>query len=165
MLTSADTLFHCLILLASLGCGLNAGFFFAFSVVVMRALAERPASEGIAVMQCINVVVLNRWFLGVFFGTGALCFAAIILVVVTWGEARSAWLLAGSGLYLVGTILITMRFNVPRNEALRRVAPLSGEAAHLWADYLATWTFWNHVRAAAAFLASACFSIYGYELC
>jgi hypothetical protein len=65
MLTSADTMFHDLALLASLGCGLNGGFFFAFSVVVMRALAERPVPEGIAVMQCINVVVLNRWFLGV----------------------------------------------------------------------------------------------------
>jgi uncharacterized membrane protein len=73
-------------LLASLGCGLNGGFFFAFSVVVMRALAERPAAEGIAVMQCINVVVLNRWFLGIFFGTGVLCLAAIILAVGSWGD-------------------------------------------------------------------------------
>ena len=158
-MTSADTVFHGLALLASLGCGLNGGFFFAFSVVVMRALAERPAAEGIAVMQSINVVVLNRWFLGVFFGTGVLCLAAIILAVVSRGEPRSAWLLAGSVLYLVGTILVTLRFNVPRNEALRRVAPSSAEAASLWADYLVTWTAWNHVRAVAAFLASACFGI------
>ena len=154
-----DTLFDGLALLASLGCGLNGGFFFAFSVVVMRALEERPAAEGIAVMQRINVVVLNRWFLGVFFGTGVLCLATIILAVVSRGEPRSAWLLAGSVLYLVGTILVTMRFNVPRNEALSRVAPSSAEAASLWADYLATWTAWNHVRAAAALLASACFGI------
>ena len=159
MLTSADTVFHGLALLASLGCGLNGGFFFAFSVVVIRALAERPVPEGIAVMQCINVVVLNRWFLGVFFGTGALCLAAIILAAVSWGEPRSAWPLAGSVLYLVWTILVTMRFNVPRNETLRRVAPSSAEAVSSWADYLATWTAWKHVRAAAAFLASACFGI------
>ena len=159
MPTSADSLFHGLGLLASLGCGLNGGFFFAFSVVVMRALAERPAPEGIAVMQRINVVVLNRWFLGVFFGTAVLCLAAIILAALSWAELRSAWLIAGSVLYLVGTILVTMRFNVPRNEALKRVAPSSAEAASLWADYLVTWTAWNHVRAAAAFLASACFGI------
>ena len=121
---------------------MNGGFFFAFSVVVMRALAERPAAEGIAVMQCINVVVLNRWFLGVFFGTGVLCLAAIILAVVSRGEPHSAWLLTGSALYLVGTILVTMRLNVPRNEALRRVTPSSAEAASLWADYLLTWTAW-----------------------
>lgn len=159
MPASPESLLYVLTFLASLGCGLNGGFFFAFSVVVMRALAERPAPEGIAVMQRINVVVLNRWFLGVFFGTAALCMAAIILTAVSWGGPRSAWLLAGSVLYLAGTILVTMRFNVPRNEALKRVAPSSAEAESLWADYLVTWTAWNHVRAVAAFLASACFTI------
>ena len=104
-------------------------------------------------------MVLNRWFLGVFFGTGVLCLAAIILAAVSRGEPHAAWLLAGSVLYLVGTVLVKMRFNVPRNEALRRVAPSSAEAASLWADYLVTWTAWNHVRAAAAFLASASFGI------
>lgn len=68
-------------------------------------------------------------------------------------------MLAGGVLYLAGTILVTMRFNVPRNEALKRVAPTSGEGAALWAGYLVTWTAWNHVRAAAAFLASACFGL------
>ena len=159
MLTSADTVFHGLALLASLGCGLNGGFFFAFSVVVMRALADRPAPEGIAAMQSINVVVLNPWFLGIFFGTAGLCLVATILAALNWGEPRAGWLLAGSVLYLVGTILVTMRFNVPRNEALKRVAPSSAEGASLWSDYLVTWTSWNHVRTAAAILASACFGI------
>ena len=84
---------------------------------------------------------------------------ATILAALNWGEPRAAWLLAGSVLYLVGTILVTMRFNVPRNEALKRVAPSSAEGASLWADYLVTWTYWNHVRTAAAFLASACFGM------
>ena len=60
---------------------------------------------------------------------------------------------------LVFACVMTMRFNVPRNEALRRVATSSAEAASLWADYLGTWTSWNHVRTAAAFLASACFGL------
>jgi Domain of unknown function (DUF1772) len=60
-----------------------------------------------------------------------LCLVATILAVVSRGEPHSAWLLAGSVLYLVGTILVTIRFNVPRNEALRRVAPLSADAAPL----------------------------------
>ena len=38
----------------------------------------------------------GRWFLGVFFGAGVLCLAAIILAAVSRGEPRSAWLLAGS---------------------------------------------------------------------
>ena len=46
MATSADSLFHGLGLLASLGCGLNGGFFFAFSVVVMRALGGEGGGWG-----------------------------------------------------------------------------------------------------------------------
>jgi uncharacterized membrane protein len=46
-------------------------------------------------------------------------------------------------------------FNVPRNNALAAVSPSSMEAAALWTDYLSTWTFWNHVRTAAALAASA----------
>ncbi len=135
------------------------GFFFAFSVVVMRALARRPAPESIATMQSINAVVLNAWFLGVFFGTAVICIVAIALAALNRIEHAAPWLLTGGLLYLVGTIWVTMRFNVPRNEALKRMSPSSGEGTTVWADYLVTWTAWNHVRAVAAILATACFGI------
>ncbi len=150
---------RCLALLASLGSGLIGGFFFAFSVVVMRALAKRPVPEAIATMQTINVVVLNAWFLGAFFGTAVISVAALIVSTLTWGQPQAAWLLAGALLYLVGTILVTMRFNVPRNEALKRLSPGSAEGATLWKDYLASWTAWNHVRTGAALVAAACFGV------
>lgn len=86
MATSPEFLVYGLLLLAMLGCGLNGGFFFAFSVVVMRALAERPAPEGIAAMQSINVVVLNAWFLGGFFGTAAVSIAAIVVSALSRGQ-------------------------------------------------------------------------------
>ena len=60
----------------TLGCGLVAGVFFAFSTFVMRALERRPAPEAIAAMQSINVAVLNPWFLGVFVGTALVCAGA-----------------------------------------------------------------------------------------
>jgi uncharacterized membrane protein len=50
-------------------------------------------------------------------------------------------------------------FNVPRNDALAKVDPASADGARLWADYIASWTAWNHVRAAAALAASASFTI------
>jgi hypothetical protein len=40
-----------------------AGFFFAFSVCVMRALGQLPLEQGIASMQSINVAILNPLFL------------------------------------------------------------------------------------------------------
>jgi uncharacterized membrane protein len=49
----------------------------------------------------------------------------------------------------------TALFNVPRNDALARAAPADPESAGRWADYLATWTAWNHVRSAASLAALA----------
>ena len=44
-----------LTLVTALGCGLNAGVFFAFSGFVMNGLRRLPAAQGIAAMQSINV--------------------------------------------------------------------------------------------------------------
>jgi uncharacterized membrane protein len=60
-------------------------------------------------------------------------------------------------LYLLGTVLVTMVFNVPRNDALAGLDPNSGEAASLWVRYVAEWTAWNHVRMVAALAATAAF--------
>ena len=84
-------------LACALGCGLMAGL--AFSVCVMRALARLAPEHGIDAMRSINIVVINRWFLSVFFGTALLCAGAVI---VSWiGPVdRRAWLvLAGSTLH------------------------------------------------------------------
>lgn len=148
-----------LTLLAALGSGLIAGVFFAFSSFVMRALGRIPAAEGIAAMQSINIVVLNPVFLLVFVGTAVLCGIAIVFSWLRWNEPGAVYLLAGGLLYLTGTFLVTMVFNVPRNDALAAVAPASPEGARLWADYLTSWTAWNHVRAAAALAAAASFSL------
>jgi uncharacterized membrane protein len=64
-----DDLLFVLTLMTALGCGLIGGTFFAFSAFVMRALSYLPPAHGIAAMQSINVVVLNRWFLPPFCGT------------------------------------------------------------------------------------------------
>jgi uncharacterized membrane protein len=61
--------------------------------------------------------------------------------------------------YLVRSLLVTLVFNVPKNEALASVAPANPEGASLWTDYLSKWTAWNHVRAAAALAAAASFSV------
>jgi uncharacterized membrane protein len=57
--------------------------------------------------------------------------------------------------YLVGTFLVTAVFNVPMNNALAAVVPSDPEGANLWANYLTSWTAWNHVRTAAALAAAA----------
>jgi uncharacterized membrane protein len=66
-------LFFILKLIATLGCGLVAGVFFAFSTFVMSALARLQSKEGIAAMQAINITVINPWFMIALFGTAAAC--------------------------------------------------------------------------------------------
>lgn len=145
--------------LSAVGCGLVAGIFFAFSSFVMKALGKLPPPQGIAAMQSINVVVINPWFLTVFLGTAAACVLVIIMSLSRWHDPGTPYLIAGSVLYLVGTLLVTMLFNVPRNDALAAVAPSTSEAARLWVEYLSSWTAWNHVRTAAALIACVSFII------
>lgn len=140
-------------LLAALGSGLIAGVFFIFSVAIMRALERVPG--GMAAMQSINVVILNPMFLGVFMGTALLCLVLAILSVVRWNDSVSVWLLAGTLLYLVGSIGVTMIFNVPLNNALMTATPENADV--VWKNYLSTWTMWNHVRTVASLAASASF--------
>ena len=145
--------------LCALGCGLMAGFFFAFSICVMKALGKLPTEQGIAAMQSINVVVINPWFLTAFFGTAAACVFAAVVSLLRWHDPRAGYWLAGGVLYLVGTILVTMVFNVPRNNALAAAPAASPDATRLWAAYLSEWTVWNHVRMIAALMAAVAFTI------
>jgi uncharacterized membrane protein len=147
------------VLLSTLGSGLVAGFFFAFSTTVMNALGKLPAPQGIAAMQTINVVVMNPWFLSVFVGTALACVCSIVAALARWQRPGAGYALFGAVLYLVGTFLVTMLFNVPRNEALATLDPHSAEGAALWAEYLTSWTLWNHVRTAAALAAAALLSV------
>ena len=145
------------VLAAASGAALMAGAFFAFSSFVMGALGKLPPAQGIAAMQSINLVVINPWFMSTFIGTAALSLATSVTALVRWQEPGAAYLLGGSVLYFAGTFLVTMRFNVPRNNALAAVVPTTTDAARLWADYLVTWTAWNTVRTVAALAAMVAF--------
>ncbi len=142
-------------LIAVLGCGLMAGVFFAFSTFVMNALARLQPSEGITAMQAINITVINPLFMGVFLGTAVACIFLLISLISKWHQPGTVYLLVGSLLYLIGTLGVTIAFNVPMNEALAKVEPGSTDRASLWANYLVNWTFWNHVRTIAALAATA----------
>jgi len=144
--------------LTALGCAVVAGVFLAFSTFVMKALGRLPPAQGIAAMQAINVAAIPSTFfltgLGTMLGSVALAGWA----VVEWHEAFTPYLLAGSGLYVVGSMVATVAFNLPLNDALATVDPEGSEAADRWTRYLAEWTFWNHLRAAGALAASAALS-------
>ncbi|GAA3404927.1 DUF1772 domain-containing protein [Paenibacillus hodogayensis] len=142
---------------SALGSGLIAGIFFAFSAFVMASLARLPAEQGIAAMQSINETILKTLFSPVFMGTALLSVLAAVVSLLKFGAAGAPYVLAGSLLYLAGTFLVTIVFNVPLNDALAAVDPGSAEGAQVWEHYLSRWVAWNHVRTLAALASLACF--------
>ncbi|WP_228038987.1 DUF1772 domain-containing protein [Nostoc sp. LEGE 12450] len=146
-------------LFSVLGCGLIAGVFFGFSTFVMSALARLKPPQGIAAMQSINITVINPFFMTAFLGTAVACIFLLISSLLKWHQPGAAYLLLGSLLYLVGTLGVTIVFNVPLNEALAKVEPDSTEGVSLWSSYLTNWTIWNHIRTVAALAAAASLTI------
>ena len=86
-------------------------------------------------------------------GTGALSLAAIVVALLRWDGLGSLCIVLAGATYALGSIVVTMRGNVPLNNALMRVtqADTLGEAT--WRGYLRDWTKWNHVRTIACFVA------------
>lgn len=148
-----------LTLVAAIGCALSAGIFFAFSTFVMQALALQPSAPGIAMMQSINITVINPWFMAAFFGPAAAGVLLTVLALQQWHQPDAVYWLAGTLIYLLGTIGVTVAGNIPLNDALAIVNPDSSAGVTLWTKYLTDWTFWNHVRTVAACLAASLFTL------
>ncbi|MBO6638679.1 MAG: DUF1772 domain-containing protein [Roseitalea sp.] len=135
--------------------GLMAGFFYAFSVCVMAGLDAIAPERAISAMQAINAAVRNPVFFVTFFltpviagGTAALAFAS--------GETRiGSFMAAAAVVYVLAAALPTALVNVPLNEALAAVDPERVDAAAIWSDYSARWTFWNTARTLTTTLALA----------
>jgi uncharacterized membrane protein len=147
-----------LTLLAALGSGLVGGVFFGFSGFVMRALARLRPAQGIAAMQSINVVATTPPLMFALFGTALACVALVVASLSKVREPVAMLRLAGGGLFLVGTVLVTLVRNVPMNDALAAVDPVSAAGAAQWARYVLKWTAWNSVRTAAAIAAAVMLS-------
>ncbi len=146
-------LWTALLILASVGSGLNAGLFFVFSNTLMSSFDRLPAAGAVAAMNSINRVILNPLFFLVFFGTALLC------VVLLVGRLNSPLVVAGAVLYLAGSIGVTMVCNVPLNDRLEKVSPSANDLETQWHAYRGPWTRWNHVRTLACLLAAAAFVI------
>jgi uncharacterized membrane protein len=142
-----------------IGCALIAGVFFAFSTFVMNALSRLQPAQGIAAMQSINITAINPLFMTALFGTAATCLLLTVSSLSKLSQPDAVYLFGGSLLYLIGTVGVTIAFNVPLNNSLAIADPSSTQSANLWAKYLTDWTFWNHIRTVAALLAAVLFML------
>ncbi|MCZ0737342.1 anthrone oxygenase family protein [Phreatobacter sp. AB_2022a] len=132
--------------------GAIAGFFYAYSVSVMRGLDAAGPVAAVAAMQGINATVRNAAFAPAFFGA-PLAAAAAALAALVAGVPRAALLLAAAALvYLLGAMAPTVLVNVPMNDALAAAgAPAdAAAAARLWTGYAPRWTAWNGARTAVS---------------
>ena len=64
-------------------------------------------------------------------------------------------MIAGWIHYIIGTFLVTVTFNVPLNTALTAADFETESGRRVWENYLAAWTYWNHIRAIASIAATA----------
>ncbi|MFE9746012.1 DUF1772 domain-containing protein [Saccharothrix saharensis] len=133
-------------IIAALGCGMMAGVFFAFSAMVMPGLRRAEPEVGVAAMRAINLAVVNPAFIGLFVGT------AVVGVVAAFEGDPWAW--AGAALYVLGGIVLTGAFHIPRNNELERLG-----TTEYWARYLRQWVPANHVRALLSLAAAAAFTL------
>ena len=148
--------------------GVLAGLYFIFSVCVMPALAKLDASISARVMNEINVVIINPYFIFVFMAGPAVCVALLVNLyfqpsLPNGTGATAFWLqFAGSMLLIIGEFGITVAANVPLNNALAKEAEDGGDqqAAAFFAErFLRPWTTWNSVRCMASVGTVLCFAL------
>ena len=146
-----------LLLGAAVGAGAVGGFLVAFSSLVMPALREVPAAEGVRAMQSFNRTAQGPVVFGLLIGTAVLSVALAVRTFGGGGSTRTL-VLAGTVLFLVGVVVVTGAANVPMNEALAAQEADAPATAAYWTEtYLVRWTAWNTVRALAGLGASAAF--------
>jgi uncharacterized membrane protein len=149
-----------LVLATAIGCGLNGGAFFTFSTFTMAGLKRLPPTQGLMAMQSINVTAPTPAFMTLLFGTALLA----LVTGVYAGVEGELLVVAGCAVYLLGTIVVTMAANVPRNNHLAGLDPEDRDAPGEWVRYASEWTAWNHLRtlsgaAAAVLLTVALMSV------
>ena len=148
-----------IIVITAVACGLMGGVFFAFSTFVMKALRALPPAQGMEAMQAINITAVGAPLMLALFGT-ALGSAVVGVNALTDPTHPAAWWsLAGAGLYLLGVLVLTAAYHVPRNNALAATSPTAREAERVWSRYLTEWTRWNHFRTISSLAAAAALTI------
>lgn len=126
--------------------GLMAGVYFAFSLVVMKSLGGLPPVQGAQAMNKINDVILNTWFLPIFFGSTLWFLGLIVWSFADWQTGQSLLVVTAALIYIVGMFLVTAFGNVPLNNRLKQHETDVGALAKYWAYYQNHWTRLNHLR-------------------
>ncbi len=110
-------------------------------------------------MQEINREAPKAPLMSLFFGTAIVSVALIANVAGYLDEVAARYQLAAGALYLVGVIMLTGLYHVPRNNALDRLDPESSHGQRYWEIYHHQWVRMNHVRTVAPAIAAILLAI------
>ena len=146
-------------ILCAVGAGTAAGVFFTFSTFTMEGLKRLSPAQGAAAMQAINKEAPTPLFMLLLFGTGAACVVLMIHAALHLQDSGSRYRLTAGALYIVGVVLVTVGYHVPRNNILDGLDPNSAEGIAYWATYLKEWVRMNHVRTIAPLVAAVLFTV------
>lgn len=140
---------------------LVGGVFLAFSDFIMRALTLPSGTAGVEVMQTINREVFRWVFMTLFLGLAPVSLFITLYGLIGIGGVTGSIIAAAGLIYFIGCFGVTVRFNVPLNEALAKKSLTEGETNSFWSNtYVPRWTFWNSVRGLAC-TASAVIMLWG----
>jgi uncharacterized membrane protein len=145
-----------LTLVALVGAAISGGAFFAFSNFVMPAFERLPAGNGAAAMQAVNVAAPSPSFVAAIVGAGLVGVPAAVVELDRFGDGAVRLLVAGAALSLA-SFVITIVFNVPRNNALDRVDADGVPGQQYWRRYLVSWTRANTARTLTSLASVACY--------
>ncbi|NVO25544.1 DUF1772 domain-containing protein [Donghicola mangrovi] len=136
------------------------GFFYAWVCSTMWGLDQADPRVAIIAMQEMNRSVRNAVFAPAFFGTPfVLALAAVLNRRAGFGRT-AIWMALAAVIYGVGGMFLTMKVNVPMNEALGALdisleTKLS-DAHDIWKAYSGKWQLWNTVRTLFSGLSLMC---------
>lgn len=143
-----------LLWLSTLAMGLMAGFFWAFAVLVMPALAKADDRSFVFAMQNINRGVQTGGFAFGFFGAFLFTGAATIVYHKMGRKTAARWILAALLLYIVA-LAVTFGGNIPLNDKLEAFgdpAKIADFAAARAAFDESSWNSLNVIRTIASSL-------------
>lgn len=138
-------------------CGLSAGVFFAFSTFVLDGIDRLPPAQSIGTMQAVNRAAPTPLFMIVLFAPAALGLGSSVWALTHRGEPAAPWLVAGTTVYILGVLVVTVAANVPLNDTLAALPATAGATA--WSDFFEPWMWWNHVRTLAATAAASLYAV------
>jgi uncharacterized membrane protein len=149
-----NVLLRPLALLSLLLSGAIFGFFYAWVCSTMWGLDAAPPTVAIAAMKAMNASVRNAVFAPAFFGTPFVLFLTAAVAARAHRRKAAVFFASGGLVYLFGGILLTMRVNVPMNEAFALIAVPANEAeaTRIWQTYSGSWQKWNIARTFASAL-------------